>query len=454
MSSLFSPLKFTGVSKYSSDFQTIIDRAVSIAALPARQAQNDQSDLITKKQLLVSLNTAVENVGSSLTALSKVGTSKGVSGTSSDSTKVSINATNATAPGLYNITEISSIAHAASETSLTGYASSSETAVSASGEMALIFGETGKETTLPIHLDSSSNNLVGLRDAINNLNAGVSASILTTGSGNYLSVSSNVSGVRTLRVVENPGASETDVLTTANQGSNTVFKLNGVQVTKSSTLINDVVPGVSFSVLAKTATDETVSITLESDRSKISSGLKSLVTAYNTAMAQVNAQIGENAGMLSGDMLIHTVQTDLRAIMNYSGTGSVKSLADLGIELDRTGTMSFNEDTFSALSSTNIDDAFSLLGDTTGFGGLAAKFNSLSDPVTGLIKLQQNQYDTTDKRLQSQIDELSTRITNMQAALASKLEVADQLLASLDTQQTMLTANIDSLNYTLYGKNS
>lgn len=458
MATSFTPLKFTGVSKYSSDFQTIIDRAVSIASLPLKMAQNQQTDLLAKKQLLAELNSAAGDVGAKLTALGTVGANQGITATSSNTAKVSILGTNASSPALYNITEISSLARAAAETSQSGYATTDETAVSASGDMDLIFGPPGKETTTHIHLDSSTNNLIGLRDKINSLNLGVNANILTTGTGtdpNYLSIGASASGANTLRLVENPGAGGTEALTSANQGADTVFKLNGVTVRKSGTLINDVVPGVSFNILAKTGADETVAVTLGSDSSAISRALRDLVGSYNTAARLVDAQIGKTAGLLSGDNVVREIQQSMRAMMTYAGTGGIKSLAALGIELGKDGQMSFNSDTFNALSSPGITAAFSFLGTTrTGLGGISRQFTAISDPVTGMAKLQQDQYDKTDARLTKQVDDLSTRITDMQASLAARLEIADQLLAALDSQQLMLTSSIDSLNYAIYGKQS
>jgi len=457
-SSLFTPLKFTGISKYSTDFQTIIDRAVAIASLPLQMAQNQQADLLARKQTLSDLGLSVNDMAAKLSALGKVGSSKGIAASSSSPDKVAILSSNASSPAVYDITEVTSLAKAASETSLSGYAASDSTPVSASGRVALIFGPPGQETTTIIDLDPAANNPIGLRDRINALNLGVNASILTTGTGsdpNYLSISANASGQNTLRLVEDPGGAATDLLTSANQGASTVFKLNGVTIRKPGAVINDVVPGVSFNILATTGEGESVTLTLGSNPSAISQALQDLVASYNSAVAKVDAQIGEHAGPLSGDNIVREIQQSLRSIGTYNNaaSGSVQSLAALGVELGKDGRMSFNAATFNALSPSTINDAFTFLGSaTTGLGALANRFTAISDPVSGMIKLQQDQYDSTDNRLSSQMSDLTARITNMQTALASKLEVADQLLASLDSQQTMLTASIDSLTFALYGK--
>ena len=312
----------------------------------------------------------------------------------------------------------------------------------------------------------TNNSLVGLRDKINSLNAGVTATILTTDSGNYLSVSANSSGVTTLQIIDDPGDpgvvgdpgyplhANTQWLTANNQGSNAVFKLNGLQIDRKSNTVNDVIPGVSFTVLEKTDTDEDITLTLASDRSQLSSAISDFVTKYNSLLGTTNAQVGASAGLLSGDFLVREVQGDMRALGSYEGSGTIKSLADMGITFDSQGKISFDQTTFDALSDSQISGAFSFFGSkTTGFGALADKFTQLSDPITGLIKLQQDSYTREDTRLQGQIADMEDRITSMQTATAARLQAADALLAQLESQQQVLDASIQSVNLVTFGKN-
>jgi len=68
-----------------------------------------------------------------------------------------------------------------------------------------------------------------------------------------------------------------------------------------------------------------------------------------------------------------------------------------------------------------------------------------------LIKDQQDSYQKTDLELQSQINSLNQRISIMQTALTSQLQQADALEAQLESQQNVLTATIQSLNFTSFG---
>src|ERR1051326_1901137 len=196
-----APLAFTGVSTFSSDFQTILSRQVQIAQIPITQLQNHQSDNTQKKTLLTSLNGAVAALGSSIAAL---GANKGLVATSSDPA-ISVMNTGATQATNYTITNLQSLAKPASETSVLGYADPTLTPIPAN--LQLVLGSSSYSITL----GDGQTNLVGLRDAINASGAAVTASIVTTGTGanpNYLVVSANGNGAITLQLndVTNPAS--------------------------------------------------------------------------------------------------------------------------------------------------------------------------------------------------------------------------------------------------------
>ncbi len=460
-----TPLSFTGVSTFSNDFQTILSRAVSIAQLPITALQNHQADLLQEKQLATSLESAVSDLAASVTNLGNIGSSQGMTGSSSDTTKVVVNSTSATAPASYAITNISSLASAASASTLNGYADPSATTVSASGTMQLKIN--GVAVSPNITFGADQNNLDGLADAINGLNAGVTASVISTGTGAtpyYLSLSASSTGLNAISLVEDPNGTNggpTAVALNSTPGSNADFYVNGAHVTSPTNVISNVITGMSFTLTGTSApTDPAVSISAASDSTQISSALQDFVTKYNAVALQLNAQIGPAAGMLSGNSLIWGIQAALRGLVNYNGTGTIKSLAALGIELDNTGKMSFNQSTtdptrhiaFNSLTSAQIAGAFSFLGSaTTGFGKLTASLTQFSDPITGAIQAQQDQFDAADTRLTDQLTRMTEQINAMQTTLSAKLQAADAQLAQMQSQQQLLTSTIQGLNFASFG---
>jgi flagellar hook-associated protein 2 len=309
-----------------------------------------------------------------------------------------------------------------------------------------------------ITLNSTENNLTGLRDKINNLGAGVTASILTTGTGAtpyYLSITSNTSGEKPIALVDDPTGAATNLLASTDDGANANFKINGVAVSKSSNLINDVVNGVTFSIVATTAASETVTISLGSSRSTLSSKLQSFVAAYNEVLSNTDSQIGEAAGLLTGDLLVREAKDALRAVTGYEGTGNIKTLAQLGISFGSDGKASFESATFDALSDSLIQDSFTFLGSsTTGFGTLKSRLEQLSDPITGLIAVQNTKYDESDKRISARVEELASRLSALQRSTAERLQAVDALLGSLEAQQTIIDASYKSVQLGIYGKST
>jgi len=448
----FTPLAFTGISSYSDDLSTLLKRAVSIASLPLKSIQNQDADVLAKKTALSALTASIGDLGSSIENLGTVSARQGLVANSSDSSKVSVVYAGATSSATYTVSDITSVAQAATETSQSGYADTAVSPVSTTGDVKLVFGSLN--TT--IHLTPATNNLAGLRDAINNLGIGVTASVLTTGTGltpNYLSITSNTFGATTLQLIDDPDGAATNLLTSANQGPDAVFKLNGVSVRKPSNVISDVVSGVTFTILDKTAVDETVTLSLESDRSQLQNAIQDFASKYNSLVDALGSQVGSNAGILSGDFLVRQAQSSLRELTSFSGTGAIQNLSDLGIQLGNDGKITFDTTVFSALSDSGISSAFDFFGSaSTGFSALAGKFTQISDPVTGLAKLQQDNYDLADKRLQNQINNLNDRITELQTSLTARLQAADALLAQLDSQQKILNASIQALNTVSFGK--
>lgn len=352
---------------------------------------------------------------------------------------------NPTATGTDLLTDTGS----GTEQSTAGYSSASSTPVSAP-TFTLEFGNPPEP--YQIRLNNDNDNLVGLRDAINSLNLGVTGSVLTASSGNYLSLQANATGANTLKLYAGDTTSGTDLLTDTNQGSDAVFQLDGINVDQPGNTVNSIIPGVTFTLQQPTSTP--VTLTLASDPSTIANDLQNFVSAYNTLQSAVTAQTGQSGGALVGDTVINQLQTLLQQIAGYTtSSGSIQSLADLGVTFDDTGTASFDQTTFDSLNQQQISGALSYIGSTTtGLGAFSQQLTEFSDPVTGLIQSEQSGLKQQDSDLQGQISTLQTQLTNMQSALTTQYESADAQQYELQQQQTDLTASLQGLSLVLYGK--
>jgi flagellar hook-associated protein 2 len=446
-----SPLTFTGISKYSGDFQTILTRVTTIASFPLEQLKNEQSDITQKAQLSNELNETVKVFQEKLTALATAADDKAIRASTSNSAKLSVDSVNTDLATAYSITEVTSLATAAAETSLNSFASSSATNVSASGSLSLTVGADTYNFTLA----APENSLVGLRDKINSLGAGVTATILTVSpTENYLSVTANGTGQRTLSLTEDPTGTPSNFLSSTNQGTNLSFKLNGVSVSRTSNQVNDLIPGVSFTLKGTTSGSESLGITLASDRSAISSPLEEFVESYNTLQTKVGAQVGFSAGLLSGDILVREAQDVLRRTASFgSASGALQNWSDLGVTFTQSGEMTFDKSQFDALADSDLNDVFRFFASEDGLGELNERLSAFTDEVTGLAKVAIDQYERTNQRLNDQIAEMTERVSVLRDSYMQKLQFADALLGRLEGQESIVDASIQSLNLSLYGKN-
>ncbi len=449
-SSTITPINMNLTGQYATDFQNILNKAVQTAEVPLTQLQSQDTYVLGHKATLGSLEATVSALTASLNSLGTLAAGQALSATSSNNAAVTVSDTGATTAATYTINSVTSAAVAASETSKVSYADSTSATVSTTGTMDLVVGTTHHVFTL------TNNNLGSLTDQINGLNAGVTASILTTSGADYLSVQANATGATTLQLNDDPTGANNNILTANKQGTNAVFQLNGIPVSQASNTVNNVIPGMTFNIVAPTSSP--VTLTLASDSSQLSSGLQSFVTNYNALVAAVQAQQGPSGGALSGDPVINQLRSAMQQLTSQfsSTTGSVKSLADLGVTFNSSdGSASFDPTVLSGMGPSQLTDALNFVGSTTtALGGFSQTFGQFSDPISGLIQIEESGDSNTDQHLQTQISATTTNIINMQAGMAKQIEAADALESAYESQQQTLTASLQGLYLVMYGKST
>ena len=291
-------------------------------------------------------------------------------------------------------------------------------------------------------VEAYDNTLQGFRDFINaqSTTLGVKATLINTSSdtanpSHHLTLTATTTGTTTLKLEDSTPA---DLLTAVNQGTNAVFTVNGVSADNSSNTITDFAPGLSLTIVG--AGNATVST--QTDRTQVSTALGNVAADYNAVVANLGTQFGEAAGVLSGSVAVRAVQQALRDVTSFQGSGAIKSMVELGLELDSKGLMTFNAITFNALTDTQINDALTFIGNTTtGFAGTAfTGLKDLADPVTGQIQTAIDFLKESDQSLADEILEAQERVDRLMVTLEAKFAAADLALAQIESQQKLLTA--------------
>ena len=430
-----TPITFNGQSTFSSSFQQVLQRAVSIASLPMQQLQDDVSTLEGQQTDLSTLGASFSSLQSAVQAISSAMTGN-VSASSSDSSVVTASAESTTLPGTYSI-QVSQVGSSA--TTISGAGTPVTDPSSANISSSASFTLTVNGTPTPI--TPTGGTLDALADAINGANAGVSATIVNLGSNTSpdyrLSLTSTALGANTIQLSD---SNSNPLLTSVQPGAPAQYTVNGnTTILSSDSDQVTLAPGLTANLVGEDP-GTTVTITVAASESNLSSALSSFATAYNAAVAATAKETGQGGGALAGQSLVYELQSTLSQIAQFtSSSGSIQDLSDLGLDLDSTGNLTFNASQFDSQSAANIQQ---YLGGLTSGGFLETANNVLStaaDPTTGMLVTQYNNISSEITSDQSQISNDQTQVNTIQANLAQQLSAADAAIAVLQQQNTFYT---------------
>lgn len=243
------------------------------------------------------------------------------------------------------------------------------------------FTVNAQKSGATITIDDTNNSLTGLRDAINNANVGVQASIVSDGGSFKLLVTapSGESNEVELTAVEDggsPGLANFD-FNLANQtlveeqpGADAKVRVNGLLLTRESNHLTDVIGGLEFDIFNSSLT-ETVSINISADKNTAETAIRDFVATYNTFLKDVEKLVGfdeelDAFGSLRQDPLAKNLIQSIRSLMTGSVegiSGSFSSLSSLGIRTELDGSLKIVEDNKATSFRAVIDNHFEAVKD-------------------------------------------------------------------------------------------
>ena len=153
-----------------------------------------------------------------------------------------------------------------------------------------------------------------------------------------------------------------------------------------------------------------------------------------------------------------------RAVTQDSSTpsGSVSALRDIGVELQRDGTLEFDEATFDLVMANNSDDVVKMLSAGTNDQskydsqpkGLARDIisdveESLTDSIDGLFVTRTNSASEAIRDYEDELLQLETRMTNLFDRYIAQFTVMETLVSQLNSTRTSLSetwANMGNFN--------
>ncbi|MGK3327289.1 flagellar filament capping protein FliD, partial [Escherichia fergusonii] len=297
---------------------------------PISQQQSSNTARLTA---FGTLKSSLEKFQTANTALNDAALFKSTTAVSS-STDLTVSTTAGAAAGIYKIS-VSQLAQAQSIRTTTPVTDSKAIQGNSNSERTLVIKQDGKDKPLEIKLTSEQTSLEGLRDAINNADGGVSASIVKVKDNDYqLVLTSSETGLENQMSVSVQGDDKLNQFISFNnpdvtgnnveqivEAQDAKLSVNGINIERSSNTITDAPQGITLN-LTKVVDD--VTITVNKSDEKSTSAIKAWVEAYNSLVDTIGSLTKYTAvdpgaekqdtsnGALLGDSTVRTIQTGIR----------------------------------------------------------------------------------------------------------------------------------------------
>jgi len=325
----------------------------------------------------------------------------------------------------------------------------------ASGSTTLAAGsftlQAGRGTPVSVTIDSTNNSLDKLSSSINNLSAGIRASVINDANGSRLALVSETTGAPGDLAVS--GNTTGLTFTKAVTGANASLVVDGIPISSTSNTITSAINGVTLNLVSP-APGSAVNVTVTPDTSKATDAINQFVSAYNTAIKDINTQFQVNAdgtvgGPLNADGSVREAQGTLLSAIAYSlsGNNGIVNLASLGVNLNNDGTLSVDQTKLSSNLASNYSAVQNFLQPaTTGFtNNFRNPLNSLISSGTGALSLDAQGLSSTSQSLTQTISDLQSALSIKQDNLILVYSQVNATLQELPLLQAQLSQQLGSI---------
>lgn len=437
------------------DIPTIVAQLVAAERKPTEQRINTQGTAATAKlSALGNIKSSLSSVQSSLEAMMKAAdiraykptVPEGAGFSASIITDASTGQTLAAA-GTYDIEVIS----LAKPQKLSSGAFDAKAEVG-SGKLSFAWGEQ----TLDVDIAEGST-LEQIAAAINKAagGKGVNATIITASDGQHLVMNAVNAGTEgALKVTASGGDGGLSALTWDGisggmsqtiAATNARVRVDGFERESSSNTISDIIPGVTLN-LTKAEEGTTRALTVTQDNSPLKINMQAFVSAYNATInllknSSTYDSANNKASTLTGDSMVRGLQQQLRNQLS----SNVIDLKELGLAVNKDGTLAFSASTFDKAIAQNPSAAELLLGKEGKFSsGMTAILKSNLDS-TGTLTLRTDSLNSQIKKLEKDLDALDQRMEKVSDRYTRQFTAMDTLVAQMQSTSNYLTQQLAAL---------
>lgn len=374
------------------DIEGIISSLMAAERLPLNKVSTERTAINTKISIYGIIKNSFADLKTATDKLTNLSNLNPLKASSSDDKIVSATASAANAKGSYSI-EVSQLAKAQSVATL-GVATADT--VVGTGSLTITLGsydsntntftDNADKTPVTINIGAGQQTLEGVRQAINEADAGVTASIVNDGAGSRLVLTSkdtgavngfklevadddgnntNVAGLSRLAYDPTALAGSGKNADTLQAAQNANFTINNLPVSKASNTVSDAVEGLTLNLKAVTTTPINLEVGL--DDAALKTTLDGFVTAYNKIRGNLKDQQQKDA-TLSKETTPSSLERGLRNILREQVAQYGIGLSDIGLSFDKDGVLSLNKsklDTAVAADPAILEKVFSNTATTT-----------------------------------------------------------------------------------------
>jgi flagellar hook-associated protein 2 len=314
-----------------------------------------------------------------------------------------------------------------------------------------------------INFDASTDSINDILQAINNSEAGVTATY--DGANNRFVLTNNNTGDlgMTMEDVTGNFLAATGLSSgTPQAGVNLQYSLNGstTRTSESNTIDASSAGLTGLSITAQSK--GSASITVSPDTNTIATAITQFVTDYNTVQNYIASQTTISsstssttgstdstttttgtAGILMGDMDAEGIETSLRQLADASPlSGIIQNLNDLGISSDGTDNLlTTNSDVLNTALANNLGQVTQLFTDPS--SGLAATLGSyLTDTLgsSGVISTKEQNLTSQSTAIGNSITALQQKITNDETEMQNEFVEMEDAISQINVSKEYLDA--------------
>ena len=436
-------IQFGGLST-GLDTTRMISQLVRLERQPIGRLQSRRRAINTEITNIGMLSSEMSELTDMLDEITEEGGVMSYSATSSKEEAVTAAATGQAQPGTFEL-QVDQLARAARVRS---QAFGSDLDVFGEGTLRVeVFEEDAVEITV-----EAGDTLRDVRDRINAATSLVSASIMDTGSGAYLSIASNKQGhtiggaaADALVLDHQPSAGAARTFQTVKEASNARFELDGLAIEQHSNTVDSVLEGVSLQ-LEQTTTGP-VELNVSPDSEGMIERVEAFVEQYNAVVDAARA--GEDGRTESRERALEDMREVLISTLGAGG-GEVTNLSSAGVEASRsTGKLSVDRGRLEEVLAREPEAVSGLFGGASGiaerltaslerytegsdgFLNLAREgLRARVDTLEGQIERKERSVDRYERRLQrqfTQLEMISVELQDIQSRFASFIPMLQML---------------------------